>query len=90
MFISPIGPRSQPVSVWYIMDEFGSRIQQSLSPSVAMAVFFYIPTQMGFTVMWPIKDLQFSGMNCLFLQGPNSRMSLKIFSMECNFVSDLH
>ena len=43
------------------MDEFGSRIRQSCDPSVAMAVFFYIPTQLAFTVMWPLHDLDYSG-----------------------------
>ena len=43
------------------MDEFGSRIQQSCDPSVAMAVFFYIPMQLAFTVMWPLRDLDYSG-----------------------------
>lgn len=47
------------VPVWYIMDEFGSRIQHSDEPSIAVANIFFIPYQIAFTVMWPLKDLGF-------------------------------
>ena len=50
-------------SIWYIMDEFGSRIQHSDEPSCIMALFYYIPTNISFTVMWPAIDLEYGGMN---------------------------
>ncbi|KAK2163923.1 hypothetical protein LSH36_72g06019 [Paralvinella palmiformis] len=43
--------------VWYIMDEFGSRVQHSDSPTVLMVPFYYQPTQLSYTLMWPIVDL---------------------------------
>ncbi|KAL5475545.1 hypothetical protein EMCRGX_G025374 [Ephydatia muelleri] len=45
------------IPVWYVMDEFGSRIQHSDNPSVAMSVFFYIHLQVAFSVIWPLRDL---------------------------------
>ena len=47
--------------VWYIMDEFGSRIQHSDEPSAAMTAFFFIPAQLAFTVVWPLRDLRYGG-----------------------------
>ena len=47
--------------MWFVMDEFGSRIQQSTNPSVAMVPFFYIPTQLAYSVFWPIKELGYKG-----------------------------
>lgn len=43
--------------VWYVMDEFGSRIQHSDNPTVRTAPFMYAPTQMAYTIMWPLQDL---------------------------------
>ncbi len=43
------------------MDEFGSRVRQSCDPTVAMTVFFYIPSQLAFTAMWPLKNLSCGG-----------------------------
>jgi hypothetical protein len=49
--------------MWYIMDEFGSRVRQSCDPTVSMVAFFFIPTQLAFSVMWPTKDLEYTGKN---------------------------
>ena len=43
------------------MDEFGSRIRQSCDPTVSMTTLFYIPLQFAFTILWPIKDLDYGG-----------------------------
>ena len=43
------------------MDEFGSRIRQSCDPTISMTTLFYIPLQFAFTVLWPIKDLDYGG-----------------------------
>jgi len=50
---------AQPL--WYIMDEFGSRIQHSDSPNVCLVPFCYTPTQTAFTVMWPVTDIDEGG-----------------------------
>jgi len=43
--------------LWYVMDEFGSRIQHSDNFTVMMVPFCYGPTQTTFTVMWPVRTL---------------------------------
>lgn len=50
--------------MWYIMDEFGSKVQHSDKPSCGMAPFFYIQNQLAYTLLWPLQDLQKGG-NCL-------------------------
>lgn len=47
--------------MWYIMDEFGSRIQHSDEPSFATAPFFYMPQQVAYTLLWPLRDLDTGG-----------------------------
>lgn len=47
--------------MWYIMDEFGSRIQHSDAPSFATAPFFYMPQQVAYTLLWPLRDLDTGG-----------------------------
>uniref|UniRef100_A0A452V3C0 Tubulin tyrosine ligase like 12 n=1 Tax=Ursus maritimus TaxID=29073 RepID=A0A452V3C0_URSMA len=51
------GTAEEKVPVWYIMDEFGSRIQHSDTPSFATAPFFYMPQQVAYTLLWPLRDL---------------------------------
>lgn len=51
----------EKVPVWYVMDEFGSRIQHSDVPSFATAPFFYMPQQMAYTLLWPLRDLDTGG-----------------------------
>ncbi len=43
--------------IWYIMDEFGSRIQHSDDPTVRLVPFFYMNEQASYSVMFPITDL---------------------------------
>ncbi|KAM8979994.1 tubulin--tyrosine ligase-like protein 12 [Sarcophilus harrisii] len=52
------GSAEEKVPVWYIMDEFGSRIQHSDHPSFATAPLFYMPQQIAYTVLWPLRDLE--------------------------------
>ncbi|KAH0616403.1 hypothetical protein JD844_027467, partial [Phrynosoma platyrhinos] len=52
------GTAEDKVSVWYIMDEFGSRIQHSDEPTFATAPLFYMPQEMAYTVLWPLRDLE--------------------------------
>lgn len=51
----------EKLPVWYIMDEFGSRIQHSDVPSFATAPFFYMPQQVAYTLLWPLRDLDTGG-----------------------------
>ena len=48
------------------MEEFGARIAHSDMPTVAMIPFFHIFTQMSYSVMWPLHNLQYGG-TCLCL-----------------------
>ncbi|XP_046584375.1 tubulin--tyrosine ligase-like protein 12 [Haliotis rubra] len=43
--------------IWYVMDEFGSRIQHSNEPSFRTVPFYFLPRQMAFNIMWPLRDL---------------------------------
>ncbi|KAI1238870.1 hypothetical protein IHE44_0011961 [Lamprotornis superbus] len=52
------GTAEEKVPVWYIMDEFGSRIQHSDQPSFAAAPLFYMPQQIAYTILWPLRDLE--------------------------------
>ncbi|XP_076152731.1 tubulin--tyrosine ligase-like protein 12 [Alosa pseudoharengus] len=52
------GSAEEKVPVWYIMDEFGSRVQHSNQPTCCMAPFFYAPQQIAYTVLWPLQDLE--------------------------------
>ncbi|XP_050775767.1 tubulin--tyrosine ligase-like protein 12 [Gopherus flavomarginatus] len=52
------GTAEEKVPVWYIMDEFGSRIQHSDEPTFATAPLFYIPQQIAYSVLWPLRDLE--------------------------------
>ncbi|XP_013409480.1 tubulin--tyrosine ligase-like protein 12 [Lingula anatina] len=45
-------------AVWYIMDEFGSRIQHSYEPSCRLVPFFYVPMQLTFSILFPVKNLE--------------------------------
>jgi len=56
---------AQPL--WYVMDEFGSRIQHSDNPNVRLIPFCYVPTQSAFTVMWPLADIDDGGRKTLLL-----------------------
>uniref|UniRef100_UPI00398E36F9 tubulin--tyrosine ligase-like protein 12 isoform X1 n=2 Tax=Pristiophorus japonicus TaxID=55135 RepID=UPI00398E36F9 len=51
------GSAEEQVPIWYIMDEFGSRIQHSDEPTFQTAPFFYGPGQVTFTLLWPRGDL---------------------------------
>ncbi|KAI4802867.1 hypothetical protein CesoFtcFv8_026105 [Champsocephalus esox] len=52
------GSPEDKVPVWYIMDEFGSRVQHSDQPSCRMAPFFYMQGGLAYTLLWPLHDLQ--------------------------------
>ncbi|XP_050392329.2 tubulin--tyrosine ligase-like protein 12 isoform X1 [Patella vulgata] len=41
---------------WYIMDEFGSRVQYSDEPTFKMEPFYFCHQQMAYTLMWPVGD----------------------------------
>ncbi|VUZ44294.1 unnamed protein product [Hymenolepis diminuta] len=43
--------------VWYILDEFGSSLQQSTTPNVNVASLLYVPEQLCYSIFWPIEDL---------------------------------
>lgn len=44
--------------IWYIMDEFGSRIQHSDEPTVRLVPFFYMAEQATYSIMFPVTDLE--------------------------------
>ncbi|XP_075458908.1 tubulin--tyrosine ligase-like protein 12 isoform X2 [Ascaphus truei] len=52
------GTAEEKVPVWYIMDEFGSRIQHSDEPTFGAAPLFYTPQEVAYTILWPLRDLE--------------------------------
>ncbi|XP_068163377.1 tubulin--tyrosine ligase-like protein 12 [Antennarius striatus] len=52
------GSAEEKVSVWYIMDEFGSQVQHSDQPSCGLAPFYYNEGKLAYSVLWPLRDLQ--------------------------------
>ncbi|XP_060605617.1 tubulin--tyrosine ligase-like protein 12 isoform X1 [Ruditapes philippinarum] len=49
---------NERLPIWYVMDEFGSRIQHSDMPSFKMAPFMYGPQNLAFSIIWPVRDLE--------------------------------
>ena len=47
--------------MWYIMDEFGSKIQHSHEPTVKTVPFFYVPARISFTLLRPVTELEEGG-----------------------------
>ncbi|XP_075409633.1 tubulin--tyrosine ligase-like protein 12 [Tenrec ecaudatus] len=51
------GTAEEKVPVWYVLDEFGARIQHADEPTFATAPFFYMSQQVAYTLLWPLRDL---------------------------------
>ena len=49
------------VPLWFVMDEFGSRVRHSDEPTFAFKFFYFQNTATAFMVIYPIKDLLFGG-----------------------------
>ncbi|XP_067947281.1 tubulin--tyrosine ligase-like protein 12 [Watersipora subatra] len=49
---------AEAAPVWYVLDEFGSRIQHSDDPSIKMVPFFYADTNTAYSVFWLLRDLR--------------------------------
>ena len=52
----------QYTPLWFVMDEFGSCIKHSDDPSFAVAIIHYEPLQVTFSVLWPLKDMDYGGL----------------------------
>jgi len=44
-------------TLWYVMDEFGSRFDHSDEPNMMFRVFCYAPTGVQYTVIYPLEDI---------------------------------
>ena len=47
--------------VWYVMDEFGARIQHSDEPTARVVPFIYMVDGCGYSLLFPIKDIEEDG-----------------------------
>lgn len=45
--------------VWYIMDELGSAVQHNDEPNMRIVPFVYVPEQMTYSLLYPIKDIDY-------------------------------
>jgi len=57
---------NERLPVWYVMDEFGSRIQHSDMPTFKMAPLMYGPQQVAYSIIWPVRDLEKGGEDFLW------------------------
>ena len=48
----------EAVPIWYVMDEFGSKIQLSDKPSFKVILFNYVTEQLCYFILWLLKDLE--------------------------------
>ena len=53
------------VPLWYVMDEFGSRVAHSDTPNMIFKSFYYVPTGISYTIIFPNKDVQYGGKSLL-------------------------
>lgn len=80
---------NERLPVWYIMDEFGSRIQHSDMPTFRMAPFMYGPQQIAYSIIWPVMDLE-NGEEVTRdyvpnIHSPERRQALLIPWVRCDF-----
>ena len=52
----------QYIPLWFVMDEFGSCIKHSDDASFAVAIIHYVPLEVTFSVLWPLKDMDYGGL----------------------------
>ena len=48
--------------LWFVMDEFGSCIRHSDDPTFGMSFMSYVPLGIFFSIIWPLKDLEYGGL----------------------------
>ncbi|XP_064490210.1 tubulin--tyrosine ligase-like protein 12 isoform X1 [Ornithodoros turicata] len=68
------GPRvttEDSAPIWYVMDEFGSRIQHSREPSFRCVPFYYLPHAASYSLLFPIREVPCAGeVTRNFAEGP--------------------
>uniref|UniRef100_F6SZ74 Tubulin--tyrosine ligase-like protein 12 SET-like domain-containing protein n=1 Tax=Ciona intestinalis TaxID=7719 RepID=F6SZ74_CIOIN len=59
-YSSSAGEAEEKVPIWYLMDEFGSRIRHSDEPTVKIVPFHYQPTGTTYSLMWLTQDMEYA------------------------------
>ena len=58
---------TEQVSLWYIMDELGSRIRHCDLPSMSLRSFYYVDRGISYSILFPNQDLEYGGNVCFRL-----------------------
>ncbi|XP_053397096.1 tubulin--tyrosine ligase-like protein 12 [Mercenaria mercenaria] len=80
---------NERLPIWYVMDEFGSRIQHSDMPTFKMAPFMYGPQHIAYSIIWPVRDLE-KGEEVTRdyvpnIQHPGRRKAMLLPWIQCDF-----
>lgn len=63
--------------LWFVMDEFGSCIRHSDDPTFGMSFMSYVPLGIFFSIIWPLKDLEYGGL----FQANNKRRTSHVMNV---------
>lgn len=47
------------ITLWYIMDEFGARFSHSDQPNMAFKLFYHVPSELSYTLIYPLRNIEY-------------------------------
>ena len=83
-----LGEDDDLIPLWYLMDEFGSRVAHSEEPNVAFENFYYVKGGLMVTVMFLLQDLKYRGRetNHVKVLEKFPGVNFAILCNSCNFL----